>query len=124
MELHEGRAEALPLPDASADAVLSTLVLCSVDDVAQTLAEVHRVLRPGGRFYFLEHVAARAGSTRRRAQRLLKPAWCRLADGCRPDQDTSALIQQADFAEVQLEHFRAGSVLNPVRPHIARTARR
>lgn len=120
--LHEGHAEALPLEDAGADAVISTLVLCSVDDPARALAEVRRVLRPGGRFFFIEHVAARDGTARRRVQRLVKPAWRRLADGCRPDQATGALIQQAGFAEVEMERFRAGGVLNPVRPHVAGVA--
>lgn len=124
VELHEGRAEALPLPDAHADAVISTLVLCSVADVAQALAEVRRVLKPSGRFYFIEHVVAREGTARRRAQRLVKPAWRRLADGCRPDQATGARIREAGFAEVRLERFPVGGVLNPVRPHVAGVARR
>ena len=145
VELHEARAEALPLPDEHADAVLSTLVLCSVDRPQQALAEVHRVLRPerqrgaarsspregsapggrpGGRFYFIEHVAASEESTRRRVQRFIKPAWRPLADGCRPDQCTGALIERAGFAEVQIDRFPSGSVLNPIRPHVAGVARR
>ena len=157
VELHEARAEALPLPDEHADAVLSTLVLCSVDRPQQALAEVRRVLRPerqrgsalgvrperqrgadrsspregsapggrpGGRFYFIEHVAASEESTRRRVQRFIKPAWRPLADGCRPDQCTGALIERAGFAEVQTDRFPSGSVLNPIRPHVAGVARR
>ena len=157
VELHEARAEALPLPDEHADAVLSTLVLCSVDRPQQALAEVRRVLRPerqrgsalgvrperqrgadrssprggstlgvrpGGRFYFIEHVAASEESTRRRVQRFIKPAWRPLADGCRPDQCTGALIERAGFAEVQIDRFPSGSVLNPIRPHVAGVARR
>ena len=136
VELHEARAEALPLPDEHADAVLSTLVLCSVDRPQQALAEVRRVLRPerqrgstlgvrpGGRFYFIEHVAASEESRRRRVQRFIKPAWRHLADGCRPDQCTGALIEQAGFAEVQIDRFPSGSVLNPIRPHVAGVARR
>lgn len=122
VELREGTAEALALPDASADAVISTLVLCSVDAPAQALAEIRRVLRPGGTFYFIEHVAASEGSARHRAQRVIKPLWRRLADDCRPDRRTAALIESAGFAEVHLDRFRAGGVLNPVRPHIAGTA--
>ena len=134
IEMHKGRAEALPLPDACADAVISTLVLCSVDDVAGALAEVRRVLRPerqrgstlgvrpGGRFFFIEHVSAAEGTARRRVQQFIKPAWRRLADGCQPDQPTGARIQQAGFAEVEMEQFAAGGVLNPVRPHVAGVA--
>lgn len=58
LSLLEGTAEALPLEDGSVDAAICTLVLCSVDDVAAALAEVKRVLRPGGRFLFIEHTVA------------------------------------------------------------------
>lgn len=61
-------AEAVPLPDDSVDAVVSTIVLCSVADQDRALAEVVRVLRPGGRLVFFEHVAAPRGTWRRRAQ--------------------------------------------------------
>jgi len=81
-------------------------------------------VRPGGRFYFIEHVAASEESTRRRVQRFIKPAWRPLADGCRPDQCTGALIERAGFAEVQIDRFPSGSVLNPIRPHVAGVARR
>ena len=57
-EIERATSDALPYPDASFDAVVSTLVLCSVPDVARTLAEIRRVLKPGGALFFLEHVAA------------------------------------------------------------------
>jgi len=60
LTLVRGKAEALPLPDASLDVVVGTLVLCSVDDVAASLREVRRVLKPGGKYLFMEHVAAPA----------------------------------------------------------------
>ena len=60
-ELRDGNAERLPVTDASADAVIATLVLCSVADVGTALREIRRVLKPGGRFVFIEHVAAPAG---------------------------------------------------------------
>ncbi|MGB3543090.1 class I SAM-dependent methyltransferase, partial [Rubrivirga sp.] len=62
LEAVAATAEALPLEDGAADVVISTLVLCSVDDVARSLAEVRRVLRPGGRFVFIEHVVGPPGS--------------------------------------------------------------
>jgi ubiquinone/menaquinone biosynthesis C-methylase UbiE len=122
--VHGGVAERLPLPDASADAVVSTLVLCSVDDPAAALAEVRRVLKPGGRFVFIEHVAAPGGSLLRRVQRWVRPAWGALADGCRPDRETGRVIASAGFAEVQIERFDAAVPLPVVRPHIVGTARR
>ncbi len=123
-EVRGGVAEGLPVADASADAVVSTLVLCSVDDLGAALAEVRRVLKPGGRFVFIEHVAAPDGSLLRRVQRIVKPAWGAVADGCRPDRETGQLIERAGFADVQIERFDAAMPLPVVRPHIAGTARR
>ena len=111
-----GTAEALPLADAEADAVVSTLVLCSVANLDQILAEVRRVLRPGGRFLFIEHVAAPRGSGLRWAQRLLRGPWAVVADGCRPDQETERAVRAAGFASVATEAFRVPGGL--VAPHV------
>jgi len=105
-EVRLGTAEHLPLPDRSVDAVVATLVLCSVRDLAGALREVRRVLRPGGRFAFVEHVAAAPGTGTRTAQRLIRPLWGFLGDGCRPDRDTARAISDAGFARVELEPFR------------------
>lgn len=123
-EVLGGVAERLPLADASADAVVSTLVLCSVDDVRAALAEVRRVLKPGGAFVFLEHVAAPEGSGLRRVQEAVRPAWGLLADGCRPDRETGRLIEAAGFGDVHIERFDAAMPLPVVRPHVVGTARR
>ncbi len=120
LDLVAGVAEALPLADDSADVVLSTLVLCSVRDPAQSLAEVSRVLRPGGRFVFVEHVAAPPGSALQRLQTSLRVPWGWVADGCRPDRDTEAAIRAAGFASVAVETFRAP--LGLAAPHIAGVA--
>ncbi|WP_153185736.1 class I SAM-dependent methyltransferase, partial [Thermus scotoductus] len=66
-----GQAEEIPLPQESVDAVVATLVLCAVEDPRRALAEILRVLKPEGRFVFLEHVAAPRGSGRPRAQHRL-----------------------------------------------------
>ena len=95
-----GVAEAIPLPDGSVDAVVSTLVLCSVRDPVRVLAEIRRVLKPGGSFVYIEHVAsARLGG--RCLQHLLRPA-CGLI-GCHPVRHTGQWIAQAGFAQVQEE---------------------
>ena len=120
LELAAGTAEALPLADGAADAVVSTLVLCSVADVRQSLAEARRVLRPGGRFVFVEHVAAPPGTALRRFQTVLRGRWGWLADGCRPDRETEAAIRAAGFATVETEAFRAP--LGLAAPHVAGVA--
>jgi len=117
-----GVAERLPFPDDSADTVISTLVLCSVADQRAALKEVLRVLRPGGRFLFVEHVVAPEGSSLWFAQRALRRPWGWIADGCRPDCDTGAAIRSAGFSHVDIEPFSVHAGL--VSPHIAGTARK
>ncbi len=120
VDLRTGVAERLDAADESADAVVSTLVLCSVSCVADVLKEIQRVLKPGGKFVFIEHVAAPKGTWLRRVQRILRP-FCRFfAEGCHPDRETWAEIDRAGFAHVQYEHFRAPLPL--VSPHIAGVA--
>ena len=115
-------AEALPFADAVFDAAISSLVLCSVHDPAAAIAEVRRTLRTGGRFAFLEHVAAPRGSWLRRVQRLVRPAWSALADGCQPDRETGRTIEGAGFESVEMEWVRAPAGI--VGPHIVGEARR
>lgn len=79
----DGRAEAIPVPDDSFDAAVVSLILCSVSDPALALAEIHRVLRPGGELRFYEHVQA-ASDPLLRLQRVAAPLWQTIAGGCRP----------------------------------------
>ncbi|MDT0630146.1 class I SAM-dependent methyltransferase [Rubrivirga sp. S365] len=120
LDLRPGTAEALPVEGGAADAVVSTLVLCSVGDVEAALSEARRVLRPGGRFYFVEHVAAPPGSGLRAWQRALRRPWGWAADGCRPDRETGRRIREAGFADVQMEAFTAP--LGLAAPHVAGVA--
>src|SRR5712691_3734315 len=120
VDLRTGFAELLDVPDASVDAVVVTLVLCSVSNVAAVLKEIRRVLRPGGRFVFIEHVAAPNGAFLRRMQRVLRPCYRFFAEGCRPDSETWTEIDRAGFSRVKYEHFRAP--LPVVSPHIAGVA--
>ncbi len=90
-------ADRLPLGDASVAAVVATLVLCSVADQGGTLAELKRVLRPGGRLVFLEHVAADAHPRRLRWQRRIEPVWKRLAGNCHLTRRTAQAITGAGF---------------------------
>jgi SAM-dependent methyltransferase len=99
--LHDAPAEALPFADGSIDAVVGTLVLCSVADVDRAVAEAFRVLRPGGDVRLLEHVAASGfwGAV----QRGLDPAWHRVAGGCHLHRDPVEAVSRHARAAVTRE---------------------
>lgn len=103
VEISAARGEDLPFGDASFDAVVATLVLCSVDDLDRTLAEVRRVLKPAGTFVFCEHV--RAMGLRGRIQDLLTPLWRRVGAGCHLNRRTQAAIERAGLAVRDVEVF-------------------
>jgi SAM-dependent methyltransferase len=90
--LQRAPAEYLPFEDGSFDTVVSTLVLCTVGDPRRAVSEVVRVLRPGGRLLFLEHVRAEKGWRRALQRRSVRP-WAGFADGCRCDRETVATIE-------------------------------
>ena len=117
IDLRTGHAEALPAEDESMDAVVSTLVLCSVHDLDASLAEARRVLKPGGKFIFIEHVAAARGTGLRRVQNFVRPLWRAVADGCQPNREIGKHLEQADFAELHIEYFDVAVPV--VKPHIA-----
>lgn len=115
-------AEQIPLPEASVDGVLSTVVLCSVADLPATLAELRRVLRPGGRFVFVEHVAAPRGTWTYRLQKLAAPFTRRFDRGCNPARDIAAAIEAAGFTTTELDHYTMPGLI-PI-PFIAGAATR
>ena len=117
IDLRSGTAERLDVEDNSIDSVVSTLVLCSVDNLATTLQEVLRVLKPGGSFFFLEHVAAPQGTGLRQTQHWIQPFWTVIGDGCHPDRETWVVLENAGFERVNYQHFRA-NILAIVSPQI------
>ncbi len=124
LEIRGLRGERLDLPDASVPAVVSSLVLCSVGDPAAVLGEVRRVLEPGGRFVFIEHVIDPSEGWLRRSQQWLRAPHSFCFEGCEPDRDTEQLLRAAGFASLELERFRIRSPLFYVAPHIAGVARK
>lgn len=96
------RGEQIPLEDGSCDGGLSTFTLCTIPGVEEALAEVRRVLRPGGRFHFLEHGLSPDPSVAT-WQRRLEPVQKRLADGCHLTRDAAALVRAAGFEIERVE---------------------
>ncbi len=124
--LRQGPAEQLASPDASFDAVVSTLVLCTVHDVPRSLAEIRRVLRLGGELRFIEHVRGTGfvGGT----QDLIKPVWGWFGAGCHPNRRTEDALRAAGFDVVIAERRKMmgfvplvrGACVRPSAPDKAR----
>jgi len=121
LDLRADGAERTGLADASVDAVVSTLVLCTVPDQAAALREIVRILRPGGRLVFVEHVRAGRGGYAA-VQRFLAGPWRRLFDGCDVRRDTERALRAAGFADVAVERYRMRSAFLPINPQIAGVA--
>jgi SAM-dependent methyltransferase len=122
LELHDVLGEQLDLPDASADMVVSSLVLCTVREPGRVLAEVQRVLRPGGRYAFVEHVGARGRPVLRRVQRLVRRPWAWVFEGCSCERDLADVIADAGFASLEVEEYRIHSPVLPFNTHVAGVA--
>lgn len=126
IEIVEGVAEKLPAEEDSFDVAVACFVLCSVSDQAVALAELRRVIRPGGELRFLEHVVA-SGSGLSRAQQIAdRTFWPLVAGGCHAARDTGAAIENAGF-EIERSRrfpFRTSVVEVLVTPHVLGMARR
>lgn len=118
LEIRSLRGEEMDLPDGSVEAVVGTLVLCTVQDPLQVLSEVLRVLQPGGRYIFLEHVAAATGSSLRGLQNLLQKPWHWITEGCHLNRDTHRLLQEIGFTRVDMDCFMLRPSVLPVTPHV------
>lgn len=119
LQVREGVMEQLPIATGSVDAVVATLVLCSVKDVAKAVAEAHRVLRPGGRYIFTEHVAAPADSMLRVAQGFFDPMQKGLAAGCSlTGQPLPKITSAFGASNTQASHWSlSGDASSPLPPH-------
>jgi len=127
VEVVDGLAERLPLPDGSVDAVVLAGVLGSVPDPSRALAEATRVLRPNGELRFYEHVVARNRRRLAPMQRLFDATfWPRLFGGCHTSRDTEATLVASGFTLETRERwsFRPTLLATPVAPRIVGRARR
>ncbi len=121
VRLLETPAEALDMDDASVDAVVATLVLCSVKNVLLVLEEAKRVLRPNGKLVLIEHVAAPVGTSRRSWQNYLEPVWSRLSGGCHLLRDPRPAIEATGFCPVQVAERELRGVPGFIKPAILGT---
>ena len=117
----EAPGEDLPFADDSFDTVAVTLVLCTVPDQGATLAEIKRVLAPGGQLLFLEHVRSHDDGLAKWQDRLEGP-WRFLADGCRCNRDTVSAIGAAGFQLGEVEDGELPKLPALVRPLVTGTA--
>lgn len=104
VEVRAGRAEELPVADGSADAVVASLVLCTIADVPKALAEAARVLRAGGRLFFYEYIRS-ADPRFARKQRIVNVVWPLLGGGCNLTRDSEQAIKDAGFTIEHARHF-------------------
>jgi ubiquinone/menaquinone biosynthesis C-methylase UbiE len=114
----KGSASQIPVADSSADFVLSTLVLCSVSQPGEVLTEIKRVLKPGGKLLFIEHVAAAKHTNLRRAQNLFNPLNRIAADGCNCNRETWSYLQQRGFSDLKISPIQMKGVFRLHSPHI------
>jgi len=107
--LVRGSAEKLPFRDGAFDTVVSGLVFCSVPDPLRGLAEVRRVLAPGGQLRMLEHVRS-TGRLGGKWQDFIQPLWTRLMGGCHPNRETEANVRKAGFEIDPADHRAQGTM--------------
>ena len=112
------QAESLPFQDASFDTVVSTLVLCTVDNPKTSLQEIARVLKPGGKLLFIEHVHAHDNPGRAKWQGRIEPIWKHLAGGCHLTRDTLSEIENAGFTVENLTRESLRKAPSFIRPSI------
>ncbi|MGK7924641.1 MAG: class I SAM-dependent methyltransferase [Spirulina sp.] len=117
IDLYQGFAETIPVEENCIDTVVSTHVLCSVNHLETSLNEIIRILKPGGKFIFIEHIAAKSGTTVRRVQNIIKPAWQLLFDNCHVNRETGEAIATIGFDLVKSQEFAISFPI--VSPHVA-----
>jgi ubiquinone/menaquinone biosynthesis C-methylase UbiE len=125
VSVRAGEADALELEDASVDAAVASLVLCSVPDQASALSELRRVVRPGGELRFLEHVrSSSSGKARIQGAADGSRIWPRLAGGCHCNRDTLTALRAAGFRLGVVRELTFGPSWMITNPHVIGSATR
>ena len=122
LAIKEYNAQELDLADSSTEAVVSTQVLCAVDDLSKVLNEVHRILVPRGRFIFLEHIAAPRGTILRSFQdtQLIRHFWRWFFEGCNLNYEIDSALKELGFSKIELDNYEVKTLLPvPIRHFIA-----
>ncbi len=124
VSLTGGTAEQIEADDESFDYVVSSLVCCSVTNLTASLSEIKRVLKPGGGYVFMEHVAAANGTTRRRWQNIINPVWKTLMGNCHLNRETEQALVTEGFDIVQIKRESMRKAPPIVRPTIRGIAKK
>jgi SAM-dependent methyltransferase len=121
LEIRTLRGESIDVENASVDGVVGTLLLCGVDDPAQVVREAHRVLKPGGTYFFIEHVASPDGHRNRTVQKVLVRPHRWMFNGCEITRDTASLLEAGPFESVEITEVDRGRAALWVRHQIIGT---
>jgi SAM-dependent methyltransferase len=119
LEIRSVAGDHIDLDDQSVDAVISSLLLCTVADPERVVGEIRRILRPGGRYAFLEHVGASEGTLLRGIQRAFRRPWAWVFEGCSCERDLAAVIRTAGFSSVEIDQYCLRSPFLPANAQIA-----
>ncbi len=124
IHISNGTAETIDADDESFDFVVTALVCCSFANLETALLEIRRVLKPDGSLLFMEHVAAHAGSGRRRWQNLINPVWRKLMGNCHLNREIETAMVTAGFKINQIKRENMSTIIAPLLPTIRGLARK
>jgi len=118
LEIKSMVGEAIDLTDNSCEFVISTLVLCTVKDLTECLRQIKRILKPSGKFVFIEHVRAKEKTFLSLIQNLLHRPWHYCFEGCHTNRDIKPVIESAGFSDLHIDAYSLYSPIVPIIPQI------
>ena len=118
LEIKSLIGESIDLADNSCDFVVSTLVLCTVENPIQCIQQIKRILKPSGVFVFIEHVKAKDNSILAFFQNLIHKPWHWFFEGCNTNRDTKSILESSGFSSLDLKYYNLYSPFIPIIPQI------